>query len=360
MNRPSRLAGLRALLSEEMPALIVSSVANIRYLLEAPTMFDDDFGGLLLVTEKTAALIVDSRYSGQAQEADLACEVEPVAGSIWATLAKAANRSKVKRAGFESRYLTVAQWQQLTKDVPIELVPAKYLVERLRAVKEPAEIDSLTEAARIADEIFNEILNFLGPGLSEREVALEIDFKMRRAGAERSSFATIVATGPNSAYPHAGAGDRRTQLGDFIKMDFGAVFGGYHSDMTRTVVLGVATDRQKRIYDAVLEAQMTALDGLLPGLTGAEADSLARNVFESIGMAEDFGHNLGHGVGLEVHELPTLGQKSEGRLDVGMVFTVEPGLYYPGLGGVRIEDMVVMRENGIQILTTSTKQLIEI
>lgn len=355
-----RLERLRALLSAEVPALIVNSVANIRYLLEAPTMFDDDFGGILLVTEKTAALIVDSRYSGQTKEADLDCEVEPVVGSLWETLAKAAKRSKLRRAGFESRYLTVAQWQQLTKDVPIELVPAKDLVEQLRAVKEASEIDCLAKAARIADEVFNEILNFLGPGLSEREVALEIDFKMRRAGAERSSFATIVATGPNSAYPHAGAGSRRTQLGDLIKMDFGAVYEGYHSDMTRTVVLGAATDRQRRVYAAVLKAQTAALDGLAPGLTGAEADALARNVFESIGMAKDFGHNLGHGVGLEVHESPILGQKSEGRLDVGMVFTVEPGLYFPGFGGVRIEDMVVMRENGIQILTNSAKQLVEL
>jgi len=143
-------------------------------------------------------------------------------------------------------------------------------------------------------------------------------------------------------------------------MDFGAVYEGYHSDMTRTVVLGAATDRQKQVYASVLEAQTAALDGLLPGLSGAEADALARNVFESIGMAKDFGHNLGHGVGLEVHELPTLGIKSEGRLGVGMVFTVEPGLYSPGFGGVRIEDMVVMRENGVQTLTMSAKQLIEL
>jgi len=355
-----RLKRLRALFSDEVPALLVSHVANIRYLLEAPTMFDDDFGGLLLVTQTTASLIADSRYSGQAKEADLVCGVEPASGSLWETLARLVKRRKLKCVGFESRYLTVAQWQQLKKVVPVELAPTTDLAERLRAVKEPAEIGRLTAAARIADEVFNDILNLLGPGLSEREVALEIDFKMRRAGADRSSFATIVATGPNSAYPHAGAGERRIQLGDLIKLDFGAVYKGYHSDMTRTVVLGSATDRQAQVYGAVLAAQTAALERLVPGLTGAEADALARNVFESIGMAKDFGHNLGHGVGLEVHELPTLGQKSEGRLEVGMVFTVEPGLYFPGFGGVRIEDMVVMRENGVQTLTTSAKQLIEI
>lgn len=355
-----RLERLRKLFSADIPAFIVGSTPNIRYLCDAPTFFDNNFAGIFLVTSKSAALITDSRYSAQAKEAGLPCEVVSAAGSLWETLAIVVKREGLKKAGFESRSLTVAQWQQLTKNVPIELVPVKSLVEKVREIKDQSEVVSLRKAAQIADEVFNEILNMLRPGLSEREIALEIDFKMRRAGAQRSSFETIVATGPNSAFPHAGAGDRRIQLGDFIKMDFGAVYDGYHSDMTRTVVLGSASDRHKQVYNAVLEAQTAVLNGLMPGLTGAEVDALARNVFEAIGMAGNFGHNLGHGVGLEVHELPTLGQKNDKRLEAGMVFTVEPGLYFPGFGGVRIEDMVVLRENGFQTLTTATKQLIEL
>ena len=364
MTRPAdttdHIERLRGLFNEEVPALVVSTVVNIRYLLGRPTLFDADFSGLLLVGPEVAALIADSRYSAQAEAAGLPCRIEGMDGSSWETLGSLVKRAKLKKVGFEAQNLTVSQWQQLKNCVPAELAPAKDLVERLRLVKNASEIDSQAAAARIADEVFNDILNLLKPGVAEREIALEIDFKMRRAGAERAGFDTIVAGGPNSAFPHAGAGERKVGLGDFVKLDFGAVFNGYHSDMTRTVVLGNASSRQKEVYANVVKAQQLALDGLAPGIKGREADALARNFFASIGTAENFGHNLGHGVGLDIHEQPTLGPKSESVLEVGMVFTVEPGLYFPGFGGVRIEDMIVLREHGIQILTASAKELIEL
>lgn len=355
-----RLDGLRALLDVETPALSISSGVNICYLLGRPTLFDPDFGGTLLVTETATVLMVDSRYIGVAEAANLPCRVELVKVSPWASLAAEVKKAKLKRLGFEAAYTSVSKWQQLKKHVLVELAPVIGLVEQLRVKKDESEITCLNRAAAIADSVFNELLNLIKPGMSERDIASEIDYRLRRAGAERSSFETIVAGGPNSAFPHARAGARKVKLGDMIKIDFGAVCEGYHSDMTRTVFLGKAGNEQKDIYKSVAKAQVKALEGLAPGITGKEADALARNFFKNIGKVRHFGHNLGHGVGLDVHEQPALGPKSEARLEVGMVFTVEPGLYFPGFGGVRIEDMVVMREHGIQILTTGTKELVEL
>jgi Xaa-Pro aminopeptidase len=360
MHENNRLDRLRSLFDDEIPALLVTAPANIRYLIARPTLFDPDFGGLLFVSAEDSWLFVDSRYTAQAEAADLACRVVEWSGNIWKVVSPVLREAKVKRAGFEPAYVTVAQWQQIKKGLTVELAPVPGLVEKLRLKKEPAEIDALAQAARLADEVFLKIVEQIKPGLAERELAADIDYWLRRAGAEASSFDTIVAGGPNSAFPHAGAGERRFQAGDLVKIDFGAVLGGYHSDMTRTVVLGRASAQQTELYADVAEAQARALAGLAPGVTGQEIDALARDYFGSIGKVDNFGHNLGHGVGLDVHEQPTLGPKSSTELEAGMVFTIEPGLYFPDFGGVRIEDMVVMCEHGIQILTSSTKELLEL
>jgi Xaa-Pro aminopeptidase len=355
-----RLDRLRELFDLEIPALAVTRIANIRYLLDKPTLFDRHFGGALLVGPDSAWLIVDSRYTGPAEAAEPPCRIVPLVNSLWETLAELVKEIGLAGLGFESRHITVAQWGRLKERLPFEPAPADGLVEGLRMVKDESEIDRLAQAARLTDQVLERIRPELRPGLSERDLALEIDISLRRAGADGSSFETIVATGPNSAFPHAGAGGRRGAAGDFIKIDFGAVYQGYHADMTRTLVFGPPSPRHEEVYHRVLEAQELVLESLAPGVSGKEADAIARDRFASLGLAANFGHNLGHGVGLDVHERPTLGPRSNDLLTEGMVFTVEPGLYFPGFGGVRIEDMVVMREHGIQVLTRSTKELIEI
>lgn len=360
VSSTGRMDRLRQMFDENIPSLLISAVSNIRYLLDAPTMFDADFGGRLLVTGTDAWLFVDGRYTGQAEAACLPCAVVGWSKSLWGTIASTAAAAGIKRAGYEPSYVTMAQWRTMKDELKLELAPAGGLVEKLRIKKEPAEIDALAHAALLGDRVFLKLIETLRPGLREREVAADIDYWLRRAGAQGPSFDTIVASGPNSAFPHAGAGERRLESGDFVKLDFGGVFGGFHADMTRTVVLGKATDEQKELYRDVFEAQSRVLAALAPGVSGRDADGVAREYFESIGKAGYFGHNLGHGVGLDVHEQPTLGSKSSAELECGMVFTVEPGLYYPAVGGVRIEDMVVMCEHGIQILTSSTKELLEL
>ncbi len=355
-----RFESLYALFDKSVPALLATNIANIRYLLNRPTLFDPDFGGFMLMKKGVAILFVDSRYVAKASAANLGCDIRQLTGSPWGIAASAMIEFEIKRVGFEANNLSVAQWEALKEKTKAELVPLKSFVEEERLIKGEKEIENLSRAAAISDNVFSEVLKVIQPGLRETDVAMEIDYRMKKAGADGSSFDTIVASGPHSAFPHAGAEDRLLQLGDFIKMDFGAVYSGYHADMTRTIVMGPASKRQRQVYAGVKEAQQLVLDKLKVGMTGAEADAVAREYFLAIGMADKFSHNLGHGLGLEVHEGPSLGPKNKKPLEKNMVFTVEPGLYFEGFGGVRIEDMVVMRENGVEVLTNSSKELIEI
>ena len=229
-----------------------------------------------------------------------------------------------------------------------------------RKIKSPEELDRMERAERIGDEAFSYILNELKPGVTELQIAAKLEYFMRSHGAEGTSFDTIVASGYHSAMPHAVPTEKPLENGDFVTMDFGCRYQGYCSDMTRTVVIGKADPRQKEIYQIVLEAQQAALEGLRPGMTGTEGDRLARDVIEKAGYGEYFGHGLGHSVGLEIHEKPALSTRDETVLLPGMIETVEPGIYIPGFGGVRIEDMVVLTETGIRNLTTSPKELIEL
>lgn len=356
----ARLEGLRRRLDSKTPAHLVTGMTNIRYLLDAPALFDPSFRGLLLVCEDDAILVVDARYVAQAEAAELPCRVHELSGSPWETVARLEKKLGLKRISFEPAHMSVAEWGRLKQQTRSELVPAEGLVEEIRMCKEQSEIDLIAAAAKIADRAFTRIIETIKPGVSEAELATELDFMMRRDGADGPSFETIVASGANSAYPHAGATDKVFARGDLIKIDFGAIYRGYHSDMTRTLVLGKATQRQRDIYTHVAKAQELALQGLAVGVTGKEIDAVARDYFSSVGYGEQFGHNLGHGIGLEVHEKPALGRQSDVVLEEAMVFTVEPGLYFPGFGGVRIEDDVVLREHGIQVLTSATKELLEL
>ncbi|MEA3459204.1 MAG: M24 family metallopeptidase, partial [Chloroflexota bacterium] len=231
----------------------------------------------------------------------------------------------------------------------------KDMVEKIRAVKEEDELKKIKRAVALTDEAFAHIVDFIEPGMTEKEVAWELEVFMRTYGAEKMAFDPIVAAGPNGAMPHATPSEQAIRPGESLIMDFGCVIDGYHSDMTRTICLGRPDDRFQEVYDLVLSAQLAAEEAIRPGMMGKEADGIAREVIEKAGYGEQFGHGLGHGVGLAIHEKPTLGALSCDVLEPGMVFTVEPGIYIPGWGGVRIEDVVVLGEDGPEVLTEAAK-----
>jgi Xaa-Pro aminopeptidase len=266
--------------------------------------------------------------------------------------------------GIEAADLTVARRDDLAAaaqaaDVPLELNSTRRLVEAQRVVKDAEEIAAIERAVTITDQTFAHLRTYLRPGLSEREVAWEIERVMRTLGADGLAFPSIVASGPNAALPHAVPTDRPLAAGEAITIDMGARFAGYCSDMTRTVCLGAAPDALRDAFDAVLAAQQTCEEGLHPGMNGQEIDALARDVLEARGRGEQYLHGTGHGLGLEIHEDPYLGRLgAEHIVEPGMVITVEPGVYIPGWGGVRIEDTVLVTQEGRRILTTSPKDLV--
>ena len=248
----------------------------------------------------------------------------------------------------------------LNKLKGIKLIPAQKWIEQLRMVKDDTELAIMREAALLADQTFNHITALLKPGMKERDIALEIEFYMRHHGATSSSFETIVASGERSALPHGVASDRILQYGEYVKLDFGAFYQGYCSDITRTVMLGKPTERHREIYQIVLEAQLTTLEQIRPGMSGREADAIARNIITKHGYGDLFGHGTGHGLGMEIHESPRLSLTGDTVLEPGMTVTVEPGIYIAGFGGVRIEDDVVITSTGVDILTHATKDFIVI
>ncbi len=356
-----RLKSVQAKLDEDqLDLLLVSDPENQFYL----SGFAGGFTGaraFLLVTKEAAFLQVDLRYYSQALEEIDDFPVLPWRHHSYDEIGQSIDRSSIKRVGFEARHLSVAQLNKLQDALKgLELVPTLGLVEKFREVKDDQEIELIREAAAIADKGFAHILSFIEPGVTERSVALELEYFMRKAGAEKVSFDIIVASGARSAYPHADTSDKPLMNGDFVKMDFGAVAGYYCSDMTRTVALGEPSEQQRRVYAAVRSAQEEALEAVAVGKNCRDIDAVARDFLQESEYAEFFTHNLGHGVGLNVHEAPLIGPKSEQRIAIGMVITIEPGVYLPGFGGVRIEDMVVVGDAGNEIVTRSPKELIEL
>lgn len=268
--------------------------------------------------------------------------------------------------GIEENNITLGTWDKLQKELGQELADktervflSRKLAE-LRYVKTPDEIHCLEEAEAIGDRAFAKLLPRLREGMTEKQVAVQLEYLMKEEGAEGFSFETIAASGLHSAMPHAVPTDKPLEAGDFLTMDFGCLYKGYCSDMTRTVVIGRAGDRQREVYQTVLDAQQAALEGIRPGMTGKEVDALARDVIKERGYGEYFGHSLGHSVGLEIHENPCFSEKEKTVIRPGMVITVEPGIYMEGFGGVRIEDVVVVTEQGCRNITNSEKKLIEI
>lgn len=357
-NYAHRVRKLQEVLAREgLEALLVTDPANRRYL----TGFTGS-AGCVAVTADRAVLFVDFRYVTQAEEQASGVEVIQHGDSAIRSVGDELRKAGISRLGFEQRHVTYGSYLKFADEVGdgISLVPTDGLIERLRYVKDESELAVLRKAVEIADAAFEHILTVLRPGLTEREVAIELEMHMRRLGAKGSSFDIIVASGERSALPHGVASDRVIGKNEFVKMDFGALFDGYCSDLTRTVVIGEPSDKHREIYDIVLEAQRNAIAGIRAGITGREGDALARDVIAARGYGDRFGHGTGHSVGLDIHESPRLSRLDESVLEPGMVLTVEPGIYLPGFGGVRIEDIVVVREGGCEVLTRARKDLIAI
>lgn len=263
--------------------------------------------------------------------------------------------------GFEDHDMSVSLYNNLSKriadsQIPAKLVPTGSMASNLRAIKEAVELSVIEHAIKIADDAMDTVSQRLKPGLTERDIAWDMERTMRELGADALSFDTIIASGPNGAKAHHKPTDRRIELGDSIVIDMGALYQGYCSDITRTFVLGHASEQFRKVYDTVLTAQETAAATAIAGMTGEEIDGLARQVIENAGYGASFGHSLGHGIGIAVHELPGVGPRSDGVIENGMVFSIEPGIYLTGWGGVRIEDLVVMENGNPRVLTKARKQ----
>ncbi|MDX6203219.1 MAG: hypothetical protein QOJ83_2719 [Frankiales bacterium] len=353
-----RRARLRSLLAERgLDGLLVTSLVNVRYL----TGFVGSNAGLLVgASGEVDVLATDSRYAEAAAAAcpDVELLVERDTGPALAALAE---RRRLTALGYESHELTVDGYRAVEGAAPgLDLRRSDRAVEALRAVKDAAELASLRAACAAADAAFADLLPTIRPGVTERTLAADLESRMRRHGSEAPSFDTIVAAGEHSAVPHHRPTGRPVGLGDLVKIDFGAVIDGYHSDMTRTVVLGEPAGWQRDVYDLVAAAQQAGVDAVTDGIATALVDRAARRVVEAAGMGEQFIHGLGHGVGLEIHEAPALGTGSSGTLARDMVVTVEPGVYLPGQGGVRIEDTLVVAAPGepAERLTLTTRDLL--
>lgn len=346
-----RIVQLRKSMEEtQLEALFITSPYNRRYL----TGFTGS-AGFVLVTMNKAYFLTDFRYVEQANAEVSGYEIIRHA-KIMDNIRELLAEEKLTRLGFEQQHVAYGTYAQYAEQLPgVELVPTTGIVEELRHIKDEEELAVMQEACDLADRTFAHILPMIKPGVTEEALALEMEVFMRKNGAKCSCFDTIVASGERSALPHGVASSRVLQGKELITFDFGALYKGYCSDLTRTVALGEASAKHREIYEIVLEAQLHALEHIRPGITGHEADALTRDIITRYGYGEYFGHSTGHGLGMEVHETIYLAQNSKTILKPGMVVTVEPGIYLPGIGGVRIEDDIVITENGIKILTHTPK-----
>ncbi|HUR95434.1 MAG TPA: Xaa-Pro peptidase family protein [Gemmatimonadales bacterium] len=357
-RRGERQAALRlALASEGLDGLLVSHLPNIRYL----TGFTGS-AALLLVQHSATTLVTDFRYAVQApSEAGDAAVVEIDQTSVWERLGRLLAAAPVTRLGVEAQALTVRDAERVGGLTRARVAPTSDLVERLRAIKSPEEVEAIRTAAALAQAALAETLPTIRPGQTELDVAAALESSLRRGGSEWHPFPTIVASGPRAALPHARTSTRQIQAGEWLLLDFGAQVDGYCADLTRTVVVGARADeRQRTVYELVRTAQQRALDHLRPGMTGREGDALARDVIAARGFGDAFGHSLGHGLGLEVHEAPRLAPTADAALPIHAVVTVEPGVYLPGWGGVRLEDDVHLAPDGAAVLSDAKTELLEL
>jgi len=350
----------RAAKAAKVDGLLITHLPDVRYLCG----FTGSNAALVLVGGR-AVLFTDGRYTAQAKAEAAGTRVVIAKKSAVAAACEWIAEAGIKRCGFDAAQTTVAALESMRQAVPAKLrrgmfVTVDPLVARLRQIKDEGEIAKIRAAAKLGCRLFDEMLGYLRPGLTEIEVAARLEYAARTAGAEAMSFETIVASGERSALPHGRASGARLPKRGFVTMDFGVVLDGYMSDMTRTVHMGKAQSDERDVYDAVLEAQEAAVSAVAAGVTAGEVDEAARSVLRRAGLDSWFTHSTGHGVGLEIHEGPRLASKQTQRLEPGMVITIEPGVYMPGRFGLRIEDMVLVTAKGREILTPSVKAWIEL
>lgn len=351
-----RLEKLRNLLQKEkIEGLLITSPINRRYL----TGFTGT-AGVALVTNNDAFFITDFRYTEQASEQVKGFDIKEHQGPIENTVAELVEALHIKSVGFEKHDLTYGLYEKYNNSIQSNLIPSDALIEKLRLIKDQDEINIIKDACKIADDAFNHILDYIKPGVKESDISNELEFFMRKQGATSSSFDIIVASGYRSALPHGVASSKEIQSGELVTMDFGASYNGYASDITRTVAVGEISEELETIYNTVLEAQLKGVEGIKAGITGKQADALTRDYIDQQGYGKYFGHSTGHGLGLDVHEMPRLSLHSDEMLEPGMVVTVEPGIYIPNVGGCRIEDDILVTEDGNERLTHSPKDLIRL
>ncbi|MFY9543139.1 MAG: Xaa-Pro peptidase family protein [Dethiobacteria bacterium] len=353
---PERLKRLQQELKKRsLEAVLITHPANRFYI----SGFSGS-NGILAIGAEEAFLFTDFRYLEQAEEQSPHFKICSWKGKLSEALQPVINAAGWKTLGFEEEHVTYSLYRELEEGLPLELLPLKGLVEELRVVKSEAEVESLRRGAAIMDRAFDFLINTIKPGMTEKELALELEYYLRRQGSEGILFSYIVASGERGSLPHGIASEKPLRSGELVTIDFTGTFDSYATDMTRTIALGEPGARAREVYEIVRLAQQAAREKIRPGMKGIEADALARELIKEAGFGEYFGHGLGHGLGLEVHEQPVLSPRSESILAPGMVVTIEPGVYIPSWGGVRIEDMVLITSGGAESLTESPRELIVI
>jgi len=347
----------KILLNENLDVLLVTSLPHVRYLSGY-----SGTNGLILVSLNSSIFLTDFRYQQQVKEQVKDLKVQIVQRDLISGLPDLPIlKSKRIKLGFESEHLSCEVYRRLKALLPdCLLVPTEKVVESLTVIKDQAEAEKIKKAAEITDLVFSEILDIIKPGERELDLAAEIEYRMKGFGSSTPYYETIVASGKRSALPHGVASDKKIQRGDFVTMDFGAVVDGYTADLTRTIIVGKANKRQNEVYNIVQRAQRHATTQVKPKMKACDLDKTAREIIKRSGYAEYFGHGLGHGIGLLIHDNPPINPTNQQLLEPGMVITIEPGIYIPNWGGVRIEDDVLITQKGYEVLTTSEKNLIEL
>lgn len=346
-----------ALEKYNLDAMLLTCEANRFYACGFHSTGTD---GIALVTKHHSYYFTDSRYTEAAKRYILGAKIEEVrvGRGYSARINEVIESECLKTIGYEEEYMTVADHRRYAEHLKADLVPATELMWNLRMVKDAEELENLIAAQRIAEKALAEILHEIRPGVTEKEIAARLQYLMLHFGAEDMSFDPIVVSGPNGSLPHGVPSEKELRSGEFVTMDFGCIKNGYCSDMTRTVAIGSVTEEMRRVYDTVLEAQTTAISQVKAGMTGREVDAAARNVIEQAGYGANFGHSFGHGVGVEIHEAPNASPSNDKILPTGAVISAEPGIYLPGKMGVRIEDVIVLTEDGCMNITLAPKELL--
>jgi len=355
MNRIKRLQ--RILVKENLDLLLISFLPHVRYLSGY-----SGTNGLILISCDDAVFLTDFRYQQQVKKQIKNLRVMIAERDLFSSLSNLPQlKGKRIKMGFEAEHLNCKTYQRLEKLLPnCLLVPTENLIGTLIVKKDRSELEKIKKAIEITDQVFSEILDFIKPGIKELDLSAEMEYRMKRYGSSTPYFETIVASGKRSAQPHGVASSKKIQRNEFVTFDFGAVFDGYTADLTRTVVVGKANRKQKKVYNIVLRAQRRAISRAKPKMKACDLDRTAREVIKTAGYAKYFGHGLGHGIGVLIHDNPAVNPTNQQLLEPGMVITIEPGIYIPNWGGVRIEDDVLITQKGCEVLTTAERELIEV